>query len=65
MMSMKRTVWTWGLISGGVSSLMMALTVPFVDAIGFDRGAILGYTALVLSALMVFFGVKAKPSTTR
>lgn len=58
-MSMKRTVWTWGLISGGVSSLMMALTVPFVDAIGFDRGAILGYTALVLSALMIFFGVRS------
>lgn len=58
-MSMKRTVWTWGLISGGFSSLMMALAVPFADEIGFDRGAILGYTSLVLSALLIFFGVRS------
>jgi hypothetical protein len=58
-MSTKRTVWTWGLISGGISSGLMLAVVPFADRIGFDRGAIFGYTGLVLSALMIFFGVRS------
>jgi hypothetical protein len=56
---MKRTVLTFGLISGAVSSLMMLSTIPFVDRIGFDRGEILGYTTIVLSFLLVFFGVRS------
>jgi hypothetical protein len=58
-MPMKKTVLTFGLISGGLSSLMMLLTVPFMDRIGFDRGDILGYTLIVASFLPVFFGVRA------
>jgi len=57
--SMKKTVLTFGLLSGAVSSAMMLATVPFADRIGFDRGAILGYTAIVLSFLLVFFGVRS------
>jgi hypothetical protein len=57
--SMKRTVWTWGLISGGISSAMMLLLIPFVDRIGFEKGEIFGYTSLVLSALLIFFGVRS------
>jgi len=34
-------------------------TIPFVDAIGWEKGEILGYTGIVLSALMVFFGVRS------
>jgi hypothetical protein len=56
---MKKTVLTFGLISGAVSSLMMLATVPFVDKIGFDKGEIVGYTAIVLSFLLVFFGVRS------
>lgn len=56
---MKKTVVTFGLISGGISSLMMLLTLPFMDRIGFDRGEILGYTTIVLSFLLVFFGVRS------
>ena len=56
---MKRTVLTFGVISGAVSSLMMLATLPFVDEIGFDRGAIVGYTAIVLSFLLVFFGIRS------
>lgn len=56
---MKRTVWTFGLISGAILSLMMAATVPFHDAIGFDRGAIVGYTSMVLAFLLIFFGVRS------
>ena len=44
---MKKTVLTFGLISGVVSSLLMLATVPFIDQIGFDHGLIVGYTAIV------------------
>ena len=50
-MPIKKTVLTFGLISGAVSSAIMLGTVPFADRIGFDRGEILGYTSIVLSFL--------------
>ena len=56
---MKKVVVTFGLISGAVSSALMLLTVPFIDRIGFDRGAVVGYTAIVASFLLVFFGVRS------
>ena len=55
---MKRIVWTFGLISGGILSVMMLLTLPFESEIG-DRGAIIGYTTMVLSFLLVFFGIRS------
>jgi hypothetical protein len=56
---MKKTILTFGLISGCVSSLLMSLTVPFIDKIGNDNGEIIGYTGIVLSFLLVFFGIKS------
>jgi len=56
---MKKTVWTFGLISGGILSAMMLLTIPFVDSIGFDRGEVIGYTTMVLAFLLTFFGVRS------
>jgi hypothetical protein len=56
---MKKTIVTFGLISGAISSLMMVATVPFADRIGFDKGAVVGYTAIVLSFLLVFFGIRS------
>jgi Protein of unknown function (DUF4199) len=56
---MKRTVLTFGLISGAISAATMLATIPFVDKIGWEKGEILGYTTIVLSALMVFFGVRS------
>lgn len=56
---MKRTVWTFGLLSGAVLSAMMLLTMPFVDEIGWDRGMVIGYTTMVLAFLLVFFGVRS------
>jgi hypothetical protein len=58
-MGMRKTVLTFGLISGGISAVTMLVTIPFVDKIGFDKGEILGYTLIVLSALLVFFGVRS------
>jgi len=56
---MKKTILTFGLISGGISAVMMLLTLPFVDKIGFDKGEVLGYTLIVVSALFIFFGVRS------
>lgn len=56
---MKRTVLVFGLIAGAVLSAMMLATVPFEDAIGFDRGEIIGYTSMVLAFLLIFFGVRS------
>ena len=56
---MKKTVLVFGLISGALMSAMMLATVPFADRIGFDKGVVVGYTTMVLSFLLVFFGVKS------
>jgi hypothetical protein len=56
---MRRIVLTFGLIAGAILSAMMLMTLPFQDQIGFDKGAIIGYTTMVLAFLMVFFGVKS------
>jgi uncharacterized protein DUF4199 len=56
---MKKTILTFGLISGAISSLMMMATVPFADRMGFERGLVIGYTTIVLSFLLVFFGIRS------
>lgn len=56
---MKKTVLTFGLISGAISAAMMLATVPFIYRIGFDKGVIVGYTAIVLSLMLVFFGIRS------
>ena len=56
---MKRVVLTFGLISGAVSAGLMLAFIPFIDKIGFDKGFILGYSAIVLSFLLVFFGIRS------
>jgi hypothetical protein len=55
---MRKIVVTFGLISGAISSLMMIALVTFGDRIGFDRGAVIGNTSIVLSFLMVYFGIR-------
>ena len=56
---MKRVVLTFGIISGIVSAGLMLSFIPFIDKIGFDKGFILGYSAIVLSFLLVFFGIRS------
>lgn len=55
---MKRIVLTFGLIAGGLLSVMMLLTIPFQEQIGFENGMLVGYTTMVLAFLMVWFGVR-------
>src|ERR1043166_487326 len=56
---MKKTVLTFGLISGAIADSTMLATLRLEDKIGYDKGYILGYTAIVLSALFIFFGVRS------
>jgi Protein of unknown function (DUF4199) len=55
---MRKIIVIFGLISGAISSLMMIALVTLGGRIGFDRGAIIGNTSIVLSFLMVFFGIR-------
>jgi len=56
---LKKTILIFGLISGVISSLMMIATVPFMDRIGSDHSYVIGYTTIILSLLLVFFGVRS------
>ena len=56
---MKKTVLTFGLSAGAFLSAVMLVTMPFHDAIGWDRSMLVGYTTMVLAFLMIFFGVRA------
>lgn len=56
---MKKTVLVFGLISGVVISVLMAVTTFFADRIGFDRAVIVGYTSMIMAFLLVFFGIRS------
>jgi len=58
---MKKVVIVFGLISGVISSALMFLTLPFLEtgAVNNHNGEIIGYTAIFLSFLLVFFGIRA------
>ncbi|HYG49987.1 MAG TPA: DUF4199 domain-containing protein [Flavobacteriales bacterium] len=58
---MKKTVFTFGLFSGLVSAGMMVISLPFLSngSLDFKTGEILGYTTIVLSFIMVYFGMRS------
>jgi hypothetical protein len=56
---MKKTVLTFGLISGAMLCAMFLMTLPFHDVIGWDWGMVVGYTSMVLAFLLVYFGVRS------
>ena len=60
---MKRIVLKFGLISGAISAALMSAFVPFIYKIGFDYGTVLGYSAMVLAFLLVFFGIRSYRET--
>jgi hypothetical protein len=62
---MKKTVWTFGLISGAIISILMAVTIPFQDERGFDHSLLLGYTTMVLAFLLIYFGVRSYRDNVR
>ena len=56
---MKKIVLAFGLIGGAILSATMLGTLPFQDQIGFDKGAVIGYTSMVIAFLLIFFGVRS------
>ena len=54
---MKKTGLTFGLIGGAIMATMMFATLPFADKIGFDKGAIVGYTTMIVAFMLVFYAV--------
>jgi len=62
---MKRTVLVFGLISGAISSGLMFFTMLFVNrgTVNFDNGEIVGYAGILLSFLLVFFGIRSYRDT--
>ena len=57
---MRKTVLTFGLIQGVVlSAVLLLVTLPFHDEIGYDLGMLVGYTSMVIAGLLIFFGVRS------
>jgi hypothetical protein len=56
---MKKTVLTFGLISGAIISALMLATVPFMHQLSLNRSMVVGYTTMVLAFLLVFFGIRS------
>jgi len=57
---MKKTVLTFGLISGAVMTAMMFATLPFTDSPWLQsHSMVIGYTTMVLSFMLVFFGIRS------
>src|SRR2546423_3006551 len=56
---MKKTVLTFGLISGFIMIAMMTLSLALSERIGFGHSLVLGYAILILGSLLVFFGIRS------
>jgi len=57
---MKKIVLTFGLISGVILATLMALSMSFHDELGGGGalGMAIGYTSMVLSGLLIYFGIR-------
>ena len=56
---MKKTVLTFGLISGVMISVLMDSSLLISDKIGSGHSMVLGYTIMVASFLLVYFGIRS------
>src|ERR1700733_5248050 len=56
---MKKTVLTFGLISGLIMSVLMDSSVLLANKIGSGHSLSIGYTILVASFLLIYFGIRS------
>jgi Protein of unknown function (DUF4199) len=56
---MKKTVLTFGLIAGVMISVLMDTTLLLRNKIGASHSMLLGYTMMVASFLLVYFGIRS------
>ncbi|MGD0741007.1 MAG: DUF4199 domain-containing protein [Terracidiphilus sp.] len=56
---MKKTVLTFGLISGLMISVLMGGSLVLASKIGSGHSMVLGYTMMVASFLLIYFGIRS------
>jgi Na+/glutamate symporter len=56
---MRKIVLTFGLISGLIISGMFVLTIPFIDHVDFNTGAVIGYASMLAASLLIYFGIRS------
>jgi Protein of unknown function (DUF4199) len=61
---MKKTIIKYGLISGAIAAVGILLVTLVLksygfEKVGFDNSAYVGYTLIILSTAVIFFGIKA------
>ena len=56
---MKKIVLTFGLISGLIMSALMGGSLLIADKIGSGHSMILGYTIMVASFMLIYFGIRS------
>jgi len=61
---MKKTVLTFGLIAGVMISVLMDSSLLLAQKIGSGHSMILGYTIMVASFLLVYFGIRSYRDNT-
>ena len=61
---MKKTVLTFGLISGLIMSVLMGCSLLVADKIGSSHSLVLGYTIMVASFLLIYFGIRSYRDNT-
>jgi hypothetical protein len=62
--SMTKTVLTFGLISGAMISILMGGSLLLADKIGSGHSMVLGYTMMVASFLLIYFGIRSYRDNT-
>ena len=61
---MKKTVLTFGLIGGLIISVLMGGSLALSDRIGTGHSMALGYTIMVASFLLIYFGIRSYRDNT-
>ena len=61
---MKKIVLTFGLISGLMISVLMGGSLIFARKIGSGHSMALGYTMMVASFLLIYFGIRSYRDNT-
>jgi hypothetical protein len=61
---MKKTVLTFGLIAGVIISVLMGGSLLVADKTGAGHSMVLGYTMMVASFLLIYFGIRSYRDNT-
>ena len=56
---MKKAVLVFGLLSGLIMSVLMGCSLLLADKIGSNHSLVLGYTIMVASFLLIYFGIRS------